>query len=69
MTEKNYASKEEILKLLKNSNYGYYTDNKYENPFEKLHQNALNCSDRDKIPPEIKRKRKEILEKLEQMED
>ena len=35
--------------------YGPYHYNKYENPFEKLHQKALNCSDRDKLPPEIER--------------
>lgn len=56
MTEKKSHSKEEILKWVqKNRNYGYYTDNKYENPFEKLHQNALNCSDRDKLPQRLKK--------------
>lgn len=35
--------------------YGQYYPNKYGNPFEKLHQKALNCSDRDKLPPEIER--------------
>ena len=60
MTEKKYTQ-EEIIKLVEEkSNYGYYPNNKYENPFEKLHQKALNCSDRDKLPPEIKRKDKLI---------
>lgn len=45
---KEIGSKNKLLKWLSNnSNYVYYTDEKYDNYFEKLRMKSLNCNDRD----------------------
>ena len=42
---KQFKNIDEYLQKVKNSGYGYYYDDKYSNPSDKLKRQSLNCSE------------------------